>query len=382
MEDNVFNEWAAATLDGLINSTAKLPSRERLIYHSTNDDTFGLLTNRTIELSAFTARTFPPRVQFYPVLYPFGGLDLLNARAAFPHAPAYVIMSNLPLGSRACFASPNCAATARKSAVGFLRHAHEYGLAWTSTERMSQLFGMQAVGTTAPIGVLPSLLLCARLMGLRIRSVRSLKTSDGGEHLAFRQHAVYASNLTGVVVETNGPRLVYLSVTIKLDRDDILGWGWRPMPKIDAAATAVALADIEHAVRQVIGDVPPILMLKAAPHYINRDPIVAKWALRLAGATLHTTRLALYPRITMTRCSRAACSGPCTALVGSSTGRSGSAFGTDARPTRSSSCARGRSCLSAGGTLLALRRNGLLAMACSSPDGEGRFCDRGRERES
>ena len=38
MEDNVFNEWAAATLDGLINSTAKLPSRERLIYHSTNDD--------------------------------------------------------------------------------------------------------------------------------------------------------------------------------------------------------------------------------------------------------------------------------------------------------------------------------------------------------
>lgn len=287
MEDNVFNEWAAATLDGLINSTAKLPSRERLIYHSTNDDTFGLLTNRTIELSAFTARTFPHRVQFYPVLYPFGGLDLLNARAAFPHAPAYVIMSNLPLGSRACFASPNCAATARKSAVGFLRHAHEYGLAWTSTERMTQLFGMQAVGTTAPIGVLPSLLLCARLMGLRIRSVRSLKTSDGGEHLAFRQHAVYASNLTGVVVETNGPRLVYLSVTIKLDRDDILGWGWRPMPKIDAAATAVALADIEHAVRQVIGDVPPILMLKAAPHYINRDPIVAKWALRLAGATLH-----------------------------------------------------------------------------------------------
>ena len=49
MEDNVFNAWAAATLGGLINS---MPSRERLIYHSTNDDTFGLLTNRTNELSA------------------------------------------------------------------------------------------------------------------------------------------------------------------------------------------------------------------------------------------------------------------------------------------------------------------------------------------
>lgn len=293
MGDNIYNAWARIAHAEVLNSTR---GRERAIYKSTSEDPFPMLTNRTTLLSNFTSRAFPKLVQELPVLYLFGGLDVLNAYAAFPRAPSYVLMADLPLGwpgAKACFRSPECSTTARQSAIGFLRHTHQYSLAWTSTEKMQQLFSMRGdigrghmIQKSEPVGVLPSLLLCARLLGYDIVGVRSLHL-DNEAALGRPRRSQYASNLTGVVVETSGPKLVYVSLAIPLDRDDSLGWGWRPMPVVDQPGTARALADLEHALSHTFAGMRPVVVLKAAPHFINRAPAMARWVLRTAAATLH-----------------------------------------------------------------------------------------------
>ena len=281
--NNVFDSWARIAHAELLVATRS--AREANVYRSTTADPFSLLTNRTAVLSDFTARAFPARVQTQPVLYPFGGMDLLNAYAAFPNAPAFALMANLPLGwpdAKLCFHSAECAALARASAVGFLRHTHQYELAWTSTEKMAKLFGKRFkldTGESLVVGILPSLLLCARLMGLDILEVQGI----GGV-----REAPFASGLGGVVVRTSGPRLLYLSVAVPLDHDDSLGWGWRPMPVVNETAAGIALADVQQALRIALGRQPRLtLILKAAPHYINRVPAVARWLLAVSAATLH-----------------------------------------------------------------------------------------------
>jgi hypothetical protein len=257
VEARTLNSWAAELAPRMMEKTNSAPRGKANLPGTLRE----LLANRTTEMREFTSSVFPPVVHSLPVLYPFSGADVLTAHALFPDAPEYILVSQLPVGNLTCIASASCRKAATTSADFYFQHIRRYNLAWTSTNEMQKIFGPE-------VGVLPTLVVCARLMGHAVLTIRALSSRG----------------IQGVVIETSGPRITYVSLYLKSDNDDN-HWGWRPIPKVDEQAAAAQL----HALRTAVGGPRRLFTLleKASPHFINRAPFMTSWVLSSCAAALH-----------------------------------------------------------------------------------------------
>ena len=176
------NEWASRA-EAQVRATSLLNQTHQ--FHGPRA-LEGLASFRSAR-SAFAERVLPQAACEHPILYLFSGVDLLTAAAFFPRAPAYVLVAALPAGEPGCLISHDgCSQTSRAAAVEHLRHWHEHDFAWTSTLHMQGLF-------RAPIGVLPALVLYARLLGHTVRRVRTVV-----RQLTPRQSASYSHPSTSL----------------------------------------------------------------------------------------------------------------------------------------------------------------------------------------
>ena len=159
----------------------------------------GRMQLRADQLRSFTSGRLPAAARELPVLYLFGGVDLLTASWLFPSATRYTLMSAVPLGQPSCFLQAACRAQAHRAVADYLSDWARNSYAWTQSEYMvtpcpSAPGGVRARRAspqdcyrwsrstanqccrcsqvnywfTPKVGVLPALLLSLRVLGERL----------------------------------------------------------------------------------------------------------------------------------------------------------------------------------------------------------------------
>ena len=91
---------------------------------------------RAEQLRSFTSGRLPAAARELPVLYLFGGVDLLTASWLFPSATRHTLMSALPLGQPSCFLQAACRAQAHRAVADYLWDWARNSYAWTQSEYM------------------------------------------------------------------------------------------------------------------------------------------------------------------------------------------------------------------------------------------------------
>ena len=226
-------------------------------------------------------------MQRQPVLYLFSGIDVLTAHALFPNS-AVVMAADLPIGRPWCLASPRCAAAAHAAVVDYFTHLMKYEFAWTSTTHMLSIIQRGYV-----VGVAPLLCVCAALMGHRVTSMRFVHESSTTSKNASARNAA-TTPPTSLHIETagGGPRISYHAFHLATEEgsseDGHHHYGWKARPRLNHSQASRELARLSDLVQERAPQPPHFtLLLKAAPHFITRDPLVASWLLRTATATVH-----------------------------------------------------------------------------------------------
>ena len=196
----------------------------------------GNITARHAAMAEWSRTRLPQRL---PILYPYSGVDLLNAFALFPEAPAYILCAYHPAfvvagnnardlfsEARGCLQSMECAERMVRSAILWYRHTLCLGLRTSMSSWMS--------GKHFPVfGVLPSLLLATRILDMTIVSATVLATPtvDGIVFAVRRgsrpvQKVVYLSsvfsNLTASAVFDESARHASLSRVVLLMKAALL----------------------------------------------------------------------------------------------------------------------------------------------------------------
>ena len=188
-------------------------------------------------------------------------MDLVSAHAFFPDAREFVLLAEFAVhsGDAACFLSRPCALSARRAALMWFKDWRSFGYAWSSTDLMR-------VSLAGAAGVLPALLLCSHLIGHRLLGLEPL------------QH----QGLNGTVLHTSGGRITYISMWISSEAGK--AWGWQPRPRVHLLLVEQQLRLVRSLL--VSRASTYITIVKAAPHWILREPLVARWLLDLSCATL------------------------------------------------------------------------------------------------
>ena len=132
----------------------------------------GLMRLRADQLRNFTSSRLPSAVRTLPVLYLFGGVDLLTASWLFPSATRHTLMSALPLGQPSCFLRAACRAQAHQAVADYFAAWAHNSYAWTQSEYMVNYW------FTPKIGVLPALLLSLRILGERLVAMERSSSYD------------------------------------------------------------------------------------------------------------------------------------------------------------------------------------------------------------
>ena len=132
----------------------------------------GRMQLRADQLRNFTSSRLPSAARELPVLYLFGGADLLTASWLFPSATRHTLMSALPLGQPSCFLQSACRAQAHKAAADYFQDWAHNSYAWTQSEYMVNYW------FTPKVGVLPALLLSLRILGERLIAMERSSSYD------------------------------------------------------------------------------------------------------------------------------------------------------------------------------------------------------------
>ena len=132
----------------------------------------GRMQLRADQLRNFTSSRLPSAARELPVLYLFGGADLLTTSWLFPSATRHTLMSALPLGQPSCFLQSACRAQAHKAAADYFQDWAHNSYAWTQSEYMVNYW------FTPKVGVLPALLLSLRILGERLVAMERSSSYD------------------------------------------------------------------------------------------------------------------------------------------------------------------------------------------------------------
>ena len=132
----------------------------------------GHMRLRADQLRNFTRGRLPSAARELPVLYLFGGADLLTASWLFPSATRHTLMSALPLGQPSCFLQAACRAQAHKAVADYFQDWAHNSYAWTQSEYMVNYW------FTPKVGVLPALLLSLRILGERLVAMERSSSYD------------------------------------------------------------------------------------------------------------------------------------------------------------------------------------------------------------
>jgi hypothetical protein len=127
---------------------------------------------RADQLRNFTSSRLPSAARELPVLYLFGGADLLTASWLFPSATRHTLMAALPLGQPSCFLQTACRAQAHRAVADYFKDWARNSYAWTQSEYMVNYW------FTPKVGVLPALLLSLRILGERLVAMERSSSYD------------------------------------------------------------------------------------------------------------------------------------------------------------------------------------------------------------